>query len=288
MSTTTPAAGPGATDGRDALLLDSITSASPQAAGRIVVTGSHGGRYAAALALRAGVAAVIFNDASIGRDRAGVAGLDLLDAAGVPGAAVDHRSARIGDAADALARGELSVVNAAGRERGWQPGMRTERAVAVAAGRPAATARPAPEPPEEGRHLIAPGPVEIWALDSASLVREADAGAIVATGSHGGLVGGRPEAALRVAARAALFNDAGGGAGTTRLGALQARGIAAATVSAASARIGDGRSTYEDGVLSAVNDAAAALGGSPGMDARAFADLVRARAAAAAAAESVR
>ena len=42
-------------------------------------------------------------------------------------------------------------------------------------------------------------------------------------------------------------------AGVSRLPALDARGIAAATVSAAGARIGDARSTYEDGVLSRVN-----------------------------------
>jgi len=51
----------------------------------------------------------------------------------------------------------------------------------------------------------------------------------------------------------------------SRLPALDARGIAAATVSAASARIGDARSTYEDGVLSRVNASAAALGLAPGI-----------------------
>jgi hypothetical protein len=51
-----------------------------------------------------------------------------------------------------------------------------------------------------------------------------------------------------VNARAALFNDAGGGPGTARLGVLEARGVAAATVSAESARIGDGRSTFADGI----------------------------------------
>ena len=56
----------------------------------------------------------------------------------------------------------------------------------------------------------------------------------------------------------------------TRLPALDARGIAAATVAAASARIGDARSTYEDGILSRVNRGAAALGIAPGISAREF------------------
>ena len=98
----------------------------------------------------------------------------------------------------------------------------------------------------------------VWALDSASLVAPEHRDAIVLTGSHGGLLGGRPETALKYDVRAAFYNDAGIGideAGVSRLPALDRRGIAAATVSAASARIGDARSTYEDGILSRVNRA---------------------------------
>jgi hypothetical protein len=54
----------------------------------------------------------------------------------------------------------------------------------------------------------------------------------------------------------------------SRLPALDSRGIAALTVAAESARIGDARSSYEDGVLSRVNRRAAALGLKPGMTAR--------------------
>ncbi len=129
---------------------------------------------------------------------------------------------------------------------------------------------------EEARHLvgIADGR-RIVCLDSASLVRPDDAGQIVVTGSHGALLGGRPETALRVDALAALFNDAGiGAAGVGRLPALDARGIAAAAVAADSARIGDGRSTYFDGVLTRVNRTAEAAGARPGMSARRFVALI--------------
>jgi hypothetical protein len=107
--------------------------------------------------------------------------------------------------------------------------------------------------------------------------------AIVVTGSHGGLLGGRPETALKYDVLGALYNDAGigiDGAGTSRLPALDARGIAAATVSAASARIGDARSTWEDGIISWVNARAASLGLREGISARDFvAGLRRALAA---------
>ena len=83
------------------------------------------------------------------------------------------------------------------------------------------------------------------------------------TGSHGGLVGGDPGAALRVDAFAAVFNDAGVGvdeAGVARLAPLDARGIAAFTVAAGTARIGEARSTYSDGVVSRANQTARRLG----------------------------
>ena len=118
----------------------------------------------------------------------------------------------------------------------------------------------------------------MWALDSASLVAPEHKDAIVVTGSHGGLLGGRPETALKYDVRAAFYNDAGIGideAGISRLPALDRRGIVAATVSVASARIGDARSTYEDGILSRVNARAAALGLTPGMTARDAVALLR-------------
>jgi hypothetical protein len=102
------------------------------------------------------------------------------------------------------------------------------------------------------------------------------------TGSHGGILGGRPETALKADALAALFNDAGIGmdeAGVTRLPALDSRGIAAGTVAASSARIGDARSTYEDGILTRVNRRATALGIGPGATARDFVETVRRAAA---------
>src|SRR5262249_31189639 len=122
------------------------------------------------------------------------------------------------------------------------------------------------------------GPPQVWALDSASLVLPEHKHSIVITGSHGGLLGNRPETALKYDVLGALYNDAGIGkdaAGVSRLPALDARGIAAATVSAASARIGDARSTYEDGVVSRVNARAAALGLRAGIGAGEFVARLR-------------
>ena len=257
------------------MVLDSVTALTAAAAGAMVVAGSHGGRYAAALAAVPGLRGIILHDAGIGRERAGVAGLAWLGAQGMPAAAVGHLSARIGDGADMLARGVLSVVNPAAARLGCAVGQ-----PAAAAARLLLAAVPAAVVPfsaAEARCLLRAGPVPVWGLDSNGLVGPEHVGAIVVTGSHGGLLGGRAGSAVKAAVLAAIYNDAGIGidqAGLGRLAALAARGIAAATVAAASARIGEARSTWADGVVSAVNAPAAACGGAPGMTVPALVDRI--------------
>jgi uncharacterized protein YunC (DUF1805 family) len=255
-------------------ITDSATQVGASARGTVVICGSHAGTFAAACVARWGVRGVILNDAGVGLDAAGVAGLLLLEELGIPGAAVSHDSARIGVGQDTWDTGVLSHVNRNAADLGCREGM----SVPDAADRMWLSRIVDADPADmsESRSRVAAAPLPVWVLDSASLVRPEDAGSIVLTGSHGGLLGGRRETALKVDALAAVFNDAGGGrdgAGTSRLPALDARGIAAATVASNTARIGDGRSTYDDGVLSAVNCRARALGAKPGMTAREFVDL---------------
>lgn len=262
------------------LIADSITRVGTDAAGAVVVNGSHGGIYAAYVAAKLGVAAAVFNDAGVGRDEAGVAGLNYLMSLGIAAAAVGHGTARIGDGEDMMARGRITRANARAMALGCRPGMACRDAADFL--RAAAPSRLEPQSAIEAAFLLIEEAPALWALDSASLIGVEHIGAVVATGSHGGLLGGRPDTALKVDALAALFNDAGIGieaAGTTRLPALDARGIAAGTVAAASAHIGDARSTYQDGVLTQVNQRAAALGISPGMRAREFVAIVRRNAA---------
>jgi hypothetical protein len=241
----------------------------------VLVAGSHGGGIAAYLGAKAGVHALVLNDAGIGKDRAGIAGLVYLEAIGMAAAAVDCMSARIGDAADMLTRGIVSHANIfaalCGVAAGQSCGEAAERM------RAAAPPRSGPPPYSEGRWRVAEGPPEIWALDSVGKLASEDAGRILVIGSHGALQGGKPESALGVDAAAAVFNDAGVGAdriGITRLPVLAARGIPAAAVDCMSARIGDGRSLWESGVLSHVNAAAIERGASPGISVREFAALI--------------
>ncbi|PTM40970.1 hypothetical protein [Bosea sp. 124] len=94
-------------------------------------------------------------------------------------------------------------------------------------------------------------------MDSISLIAPQDEGAIIICGSHGGLISGA-FAALHPP-HLVVFNDAGGGkacAGRASLAMLDAKGIACATTSHDTARIGDAQDAWLSGVLSAVGDAA--------------------------------
>ena len=259
---------------KDVTVADSVTQLGSGARGRIAVCGSHGGMYAAWVAARAGVRAVVLNDAGIGKHSAGIAGVLWLAGLGIPAVAIDHRSARIADGKDMLESGVVSTVNAVAARHGCLPGHSCRQVAKCLLGAFDEDENDEAEVPEigESRARIAnTGHREVWAIDSVSLARAEDRRAIVVTGSHGGLLGGKPDHVLEVDVFAAFFNDAGGGkdgAGFARLPMLDERGIAAATVSNNTARIGDGRSTYETGVLSHANETAKRLELREGMSAR--------------------
>jgi uncharacterized protein YunC (DUF1805 family) len=250
------------------VLADTMTKLGPETVGAVVVSGSHGGRYCGYLALKAQVRAVILNDAGIGRDNAGVASLVEVEPHGLAAATVSNMSCRIGNAADMIARGVISHANVPARAAGVVPGMSGREAAERLRDAPHVTITP--QPISEGRWVLSePGwRRRIVLIDSASMVEPEDTGQIVVTASHGALLGGDPKQALHVDGFAGVFNDAGVGIedwGITRLPALDGRDIAGITVSAASARIGDARSVYEDGVISHLNARAAAMGATAGM-----------------------
>jgi hypothetical protein len=252
---------------QDVVLADTATKLGAEARGAVIVTGSHGGRYAAYLTLKAHPRAVIHNDAGIGKDDAGIAVIAMGEALGVAAATLSHASCRIGDAADMMARGVVSHVNATARALGVIPGMAGRDAALRLVGA-RATSRD-PEACDETRCVLAEAHWRrrIVLIDSASLIAPEDKGQIIVTGSHGALVGGAAQMALRVDAFAAVFSDAGVGAddaGISRLPALDTRGIAGLTVSPASARIGDAASIYGEGVISHANATAQRRGARPG------------------------
>jgi hypothetical protein len=107
-------------------VVDSITELQPADAGCFALSGSHGGLSSARYALAVRPRLSVFNDAGIGKDGAGIAGLTLLQSHGLAACTVSHTSARIGQAASTLADGVVSHANAAATALG----IRTQQALA--------------------------------------------------------------------------------------------------------------------------------------------------------------
>jgi uncharacterized protein YunC (DUF1805 family) len=249
------------------VLADTATKLDASAQGALILTGSHGGRYAGYLTLSAHPRAVIHNDAGVGKEQAGIAVIAMAQVLDVAAATASHTSCRIGDAQDMAQRGVISFANTSAAALGVCRGMPCREALLhLLAAHPS---NRDPEPCGEARRVIqdAEWHKRIVLVDSASLIAAEDVGQIIVTASHGALVGGDPKMALGVDGFAAVFSDAGVGrdeAGISRLPALDQRGIAGLAVSAQSARIGDAASVFDEGVVSHVNQTAARRGAGAG------------------------
>lgn len=254
----------------DIIVADTVTKLGPDAAGQVAIAASHGGAFAGYEAARAGVRGVILHDSGVGLDDAGIGCLAYLEALGIAAATIDYKTAIIGNGQSLATDGVISFVNDTAAKAGCSPG---QKAMACAEAMRSAPGSAGKVPVyEEARFVLRDGTPLVRGCDSVSLVRAEDEGAIVITASHGETLTTSPTWS-RAKVTAAVFNDAGSDQ-VTRLPDLDTHGIPAATVATASARIGDARSSYEDGILSHVNETAAALGAAPGMSTIAFVDLM--------------
>ena len=86
------------------LIVDTVTKLGPEAAGNVVIAGSHGGVYAGFEAARAGVRGVILHDAGVGLDDAGIGSLSYLEDLGIAAAAIDSATAIIGNGDSPVSR----------------------------------------------------------------------------------------------------------------------------------------------------------------------------------------
>jgi len=236
---------------------------------QVVVSGSYGGRYNAFNAAKWPVRAVIMNDAGIGKDKAGIVGLEFLDRIDMAAATADAQTCHIGDGDHMLAHGIISHVNRSAAALGCAPGQ----SVRTCAERLRMASVPTVVPPSitEGARFVmrdVPGEPALICADSIGMLQPDDAGRIVVTASHGALSGGRPDTVVPQDIHAVFFSDAGvgmDGAGIARLADLERREIVAAATSADSAPIGDSRALYRDGMLSSVNRPSSARGARVGM-----------------------
>jgi uncharacterized protein YunC (DUF1805 family) len=251
------------------LTASSSATASPDCAGQVLVSGSYGGEYNAFHAAKWGLRGVVLCDAGVGKDNAGIKGLPYLDRIGLPAATADAMTCHIADADHMLEHGTISFVNEAAAALGCKPGQ-SVKTVAEAMKAAGIINEKPPQISGGKRYVVRdnPGEPKVVCLDAAPMLEPGDAGQIAVTGSHAALFRGLPDDVIKPDVLAIFFSDAGIGldeAGVARLADLDKRTIPAGTASAESARIGDSRSIFEDGILSRVNASASAAGLTEGM-----------------------
>lgn len=269
-------------DGADAgrvLVADSLSYFEHEAHLEDVAVGaSFAGAATAAMAMRPGVKAWIAHEGGPGKDDAGVSGLPLAQRFGIPAAAIATMTAGL-SRGTTLITGTVSRANEAALALGVRPGQTGGDAAKLMLKAPRGKPCELHGIIDESIHEMEIGPNgRIFAVWSFSRVRGEHPNDVFCVASHGGKV--MAEYALQARPRGLIANDAGRGldySGTDGLEVMDEQRIPAATVSAESARLGDALSTYRDGIISAANASARAIGVRINMTAREAARLMLTR-----------
>ncbi len=258
-------------DGR-IIVMDSITfSDERNNSADVLIGASFCGILSIRWPLRVNPKGVICHEAGPGKNAAGINGLFALEALGIPGAVTATMSCRIADGQDMYDNGVISHFNDSSSKLGITKGMR----VSEAARRMHERQREIPDVlrPVEMVHQGETG--RIFAMGSVTFITTENTGDVICAGSHFGRTSAAYSARFDLAG--VICSDAGkcrDNSGIDGLPVLDKKNIPGAAVSTDSAAIGDGMSTYADGVISAVNKSASILGVTVGMSAREAAILM--------------
>jgi hypothetical protein len=241
----------------------------------VLLAASYAGKSSLVFALRRGLRGVIAHEAGVGLDRAGISGLALCDAFGVPAAAVATMEAGLSHGAS-MVGARITHANACATALGVAAGMPAWEAGRLMLKSPPGRNASAPDVVDPRLHRVAQTESgAVYASDSTFGIKQEMLDATICGGSHCARV--FAESILKIRPRGAMANDAGMGrdrSGVEGLSVLSDHGIAGASVAALSARIGNGISTYNDGVISSCYAVAATRGVVVGMPARQAAEVM--------------
>lgn len=97
----------------------------------IIITGSHGGVNACEYMGNMKIKGMVSNDAGIGKNEAGIAGMKALDKYDIPAVAVATMSAKIGNGTSTYEQGKVSATNELAKKLGISEGMSAREAADI-------------------------------------------------------------------------------------------------------------------------------------------------------------
>jgi len=209
---------------------------------------------------------VIGHDACVGKDGAGIGGLWYLEALGIPAATADGMTAEMGNGRDLYESGVLSHVNYPAERCGLRPGMSVREAAFLLRDVDSSDVevgnkirREIVEEHPSGRRIVVTDSI-VWALPEDEKV------SVLVTAGHTGRSGAK--FLLEADPYAFICHDGGmskNRSGITGLDTTAAVGLPGACIDGATAPIGDAFRAWDEGLISAANDPALALGVEIGM-----------------------
>ena len=238
----------------------------------VLIGGSYAARMTIAWAMRLGARAVVAHAAGVGKDNAGISGLCLAQEYHVPALACETMSARLA-VGESVYEGEVGHVNRAAQSLGVEIGQSIAEAsdclLNTEVGRKVVVEESLDDRIYELEHLPEGNIRASWGIPVLRSIKEARPQDVFIQASHCGLT--LVPHVLKLNLKGVVANDAGRGkddSGIASFPYLAREGIAVAAVGAMSARMGDVMSTWEDGVISCMNEVAEKRGVREGMRTR--------------------
>lgn len=232
----------------------------------VVVPASYIGVLPARMAAVHRPRAVIGHDACVGKDGAGIAGLWYLEALGIPAATADGMTADLGNGEDLYRSGVVTHVNYVAETCGVRSGMPVREAAELLLDNDPTDVeignkirREVLETHPSGRRVVVTDSI-VWAYPE-----DTDASVLVTAGHTG-----RSGARFLLEARPWGFICHDGGmsknrSGVSGLAVADEAGLPGACIDGTTAPIGDAFRGYDEGLISAHNEAAARCGVAVGM-----------------------
>ena len=235
----------------------------------VLIGGSYAARMTMAWAMRLGARAIVAHAAGVGKDDAGISGLRLAQEYHVPALACETMSARLAVGVSVY-EGEVGHANQVAQSLGVEIGQSIAEASKILldadVGREVIVEESLDDRIYELEHLPDGNIRASWGIPVLRSIQEPRPQDVFIQASHCGLT--LVPHVMKLNLKGVIANDAGRGkddSGIASFPYLAREGIAVAAVGAMSARIGDVMSTWQEGVISCMNEVAEKRGVREGM-----------------------